>query len=390
MKIPVIILSSFISLAALAQQGVDEFLELVEQNNKELLAARKLADAEKSGFQTGLTPDNPTIEYGHFPGNNDAMGTKTTYGISQSFDFPTVYSAKKKLAANQSKLSELEYQLFRQDKLLEAKLKFYDYAFLLKMKDEYQSRLAHSTQLYRSSQTNFDKGNTSILDLNKARIQNLKIKSNYQLVLQEIESTRKELELLAGEPLEQADAIQLSGDELPPLAKVLEEVQEKKPELHYLKQAQMVAGTNVKLAKQNWLPDLQLTYEGEKVPEGTYRGIRAGISIPLWKDKNTVQQAQARVQFESNRYDSRITAILNETEKIYNQAFELQKIRLEYKQTLEESANVDFLNKALSLGQISVIDYFNELTYYYETMDAYLEIEKKYYQLLAQLWAFQL
>jgi outer membrane protein TolC len=390
MKIPVIILSSFISLAALAQQGVDEFLELVEQNNKELLAARKLADAEKSGFQTGLTPDNPTIEYGHFPGNNDAMGTKTTYGISQSFDFPTVYSAKKKLAANQSKLSELEYQLFRQDKLLEAKLKFYDYAFLLKMKDEYQSRLAHSTQLYRSSQTNFDKGNTSILDLNKARIQNLKIKSNYQLVLQEIESTRKELELLAGEPLEQADAIQLSGDELPLLAKVLEEVQEKKPELHYLKQAQMVAGTNVKLAKQNWLPDLQLTYEGEKVPEGTYRGIRAGISIPLWKDKNTVQQAQARVQFESNRYDSRITAILNETEKIYNQAFELQKIRLEYKQTLEESANVDFLDKALNLGQISVIDYFNELTYYYETMDAYLEIEKKYYQLLAQLWAFQL
>lgn len=390
MKILIIILSSMISVVALGQQRVDEFLKLVEQNNKELLAARKLVEAEKSGFQTGLTPDNPTIEYGHFPGNNDAMGTKTTYGISQSFDFPTVYSAKKKLAANQSELSELEFQLFRQDKLLEAKLKFYDYAFLLKKKEEYQNRLEHSTRLLQSYQTNFDKGNSSILDLNKARIQNLKIKSNYQLLLQEIESTRKELELLAGEPMEQATTIQLSGQELLPLATVMEEVQEKKPELHYLKQAQMVASTNVKLAKQNWLPDLQLTYEGEKVPEGTYRGIRAGISIPLWKEKNTVQHAQAQAQFESNRYDSRITSILNETEKLYQQAFELNKIQLEYKQTLEQSANIGFLDKALNLGQISVIDYFNELSFYYETMDTYLEIEKNYYQSLAKLWAFQL
>lgn len=390
MKILMIILSSLISTATLGQQRVNDFLKLVEQNNKELLAARKLSEAEKSGFQTGLTPDNPTIEYGHFPGNNHVIGTKTTYGISQSFDFPTVYSAKKKLAAGQSKLSELEFQLFRQDKLLEAKLKFYDYAFLLKKKAEYQRRMEHSTKLYQSYQTNFDQGNTSVLDLNKARLQNLKIKSAYQLVLQELESLHQELELLAGGTLNQANAIQLSGEELPPLVAILEEVQANQPELIYLTQAQKVAEMDVKLTKQNWLPNLELTYEGEKVPEGTYRGVRAGIAIPLWKEKNTVRHAQARAWFEESRYQARISSILNETTKHYQQAAAYDSIRREYETTLEEAANNIFLDKALNLGQISVIEYFNELTFYYEAMDAYLEIEKNYYQTLAKLQAFRL
>ncbi|MGQ7869439.1 TolC family protein [Sunxiuqinia sp. sy24] len=390
MKILILSILSFITLAAPAQQGVDDFLQLVEQNNQELQAARKLADAEKAGFQTGLTPDNPTIEYGHFPGSNDAMGTKTIYGISQSFDFPTVYAIRKKLATNRGELSNFEYQIFRQDKLLEAKLKFYDYLFLLKQKAEYESRLEHSTQLYQSYQAKFEQGNTSVLDVNKARIQNLKIKSNYQLLLQAIESTRQELELLAGNELTSQKQTLLAEQDLPPLATLIEEVQDQQPELRYLKQAQKIAAMNVKLARNNWLPNLEISYEGEQDPDGTYRGIKAGIAIPLWKDKNKVEHAQAQALYETNRYEARITAILNESTKLYRQATEFDKIRKEYKQTLKEAANVRFLDKALLMGQMSVIDYFNELAFYYETMDSYLEIEKNYYRSLAQLQAFRL
>ena len=193
MKIIIIILFSFITTHAWPQSGVEAFLNQVEEKNKELNSARQLFEAEKTGFQTGLAPDNPTIEYGYFPGNNDVIGTKTTFGISQSFDFPTVYQVKKKLANSQQKLSGYEYQLFRQDLLLRAKLRYYDYVFLLKRKIEYQSRLEHSDQLYQSYQTNFEKGNTSVLDVNKARIQNLKIKSNYMLLIQDIASVKKRI-----------------------------------------------------------------------------------------------------------------------------------------------------------------------------------------------------
>ena len=385
-----IILFTIASLSAFSQSGVEEFLQVVEQNNKELVAARQLLDAEKTGFQTGLAPDNPTVAYGYFPGSNDAIGTKTTYGISQSFDFPTVYQVKKKLAGQRSNLSETEFNLFRQDKLLEAKLKFYDFLSLLKKEAEYKSRLAHSDKLYQSYQTNFDKGNTSILDVNKARIQNLKIKSRHQLLLQEIESIRKELELLAGKPLPEQTGQQILMDELPPLSAILDEMQQKQPELQYMEQAQKVDEMEIQLAKQNWMPAFELGYEGETVPDGTYRGIKAGMAIPLWKDKKTVQYAKADAGYKASVYDARKTAMVNETEKLYQQTTELAKIRDEYRSTLDEAANLNFLDKALNLGQMSVIEYFNELAFYYETIDAYLEIEQAYFRSLAKLMAYKL
>ena len=390
MKTFATIFFTIISLSVFSQTGEEAFLQQVEQNNQELVSARKLLEAEQTGSQTGLTPDNPTIEYGHFPGSNDAIGTKTTFGISQSFDFPTVYQVKKKLAENRSGLSEHEFRLFRQDKLLEAKLKFYDLLFLLKKEAEFKNRLAHSDKLYQSYQSQFEKGNTSVLDLNKARIQNLKIKSRHQILLQEIESTRKELELLAGGPVPTGRAIPLPTDELPALSTVLDEMKQTLPEWQYLEQAQKVDEMEIKLAKQNWMPEFEIAYEGETVPDGTYRGLKAGLSIPLWKDKKAVQYAKANAIYKTSHYDARKTFLLNETEKLYNQTTALAEIKETYRSTLDEAANVTFLDKALSAGQMSVIEYFNELAFYYESMDAYLEIEQAYIQSLAKLRAYKL
>ena len=179
-------------------------------------------------------------------------------------------------------------------------------------------------------------------------------------------------------------------DELTNLETILAESQQMQPELQYLKQAQKVAATKVKLSRQNWYPNLELAYEGESNPDGTYRGLRTGISIPLWKDKKSVRFAQAQSIYENTRYEARVEAILNETRKIYHQITELEKIRNEYQLTLDASTNLKFLDKALKLGQISVIEYFNELTFYYETIDSYWEIEKAYTQSLANLYAYKL
>lgn len=390
MKILYTTILTCLSLVSLSQTKLDEFLELVEQSNKELIAARQLLEAEKAGYKTGLTPDNPSVQYGYFPGNKEEIGTKTTYGISQSFEFPTVYSVKKKLANNQSQLSELDYQVFRQEKLLEAKLLFYNYTFLVKKKQEYKKRLQHSEQLLQSYQTNFDKGNTSILNLNKAKIQNLKIKSSYQILLKELENIQKDLALFTGGNSIDLENIVPAATVLPTMETILAEFQQMKPEIQYLKQAQQVAEMNIKLAKQNWLPEFEVGYEAEKEPDGTYRGMYAGLSVPLWKNKNKVQHAKAQADFSIQQFESKIAILLNEKKKLYHQARELGQIRQEYKETLEQAANVVFLDKALRLGQMSVIEYFNELTFYYDTIDAYLDIEKSYFQTIAQLTAYQL
>jgi hypothetical protein len=51
---------------------------------------------------------------------------------------------------------------------------------------------------------------------------------------------------------------------------------------------------------------------------------------------------------------------------------------------------VKLLDKALSAGQISVLEYFVELNYYNTTFNSYLEIEKEFYQVVATLLKYQL
>lgn len=294
------------------------------------------------------------------------------------------------MANDQSQLSEYEYQLFRQAKLLEAQLGFYQYAYLLKKQHILQKRLEHAEKLYQSYQTKFERGNASVLDVNKARIQYLKTKSNNQLLVQELNAQQRDLQLLSGQTLDTLVIVSNPADELPSLETVLSDMQQLQPEVRYLQQAQQVADRQIKLAKQNWLPEFELAYESEKAGDGTYRGVRGGLSIPLWKDKNKVKQAKAQAIFEEQRYSSRLSSLISETQKRYTQAEELNKIRKEYNQTLEEAANIGFLDKALRLGRLSVIDYFNELAFYYETIDTAMEIENNYLQTLAKLQSYKL
>ena len=111
------------------QTDLSVFLEAVEKNNQELVAAQNLRDATQVEVRTNINPENPFVEYGYLPGSNEEMGTKTLFSLSQSFQFPTVYSTKRKIADKQSDVIDEAYNKERKDILLKAKLLYYEYVF---------------------------------------------------------------------------------------------------------------------------------------------------------------------------------------------------------------------------------------------------------------------
>ena len=62
----------------------------------------------------------------------------------------------------------------------------------------------------------------------------------------------------------------------------------------------------------------------------------------------------------------------------------------EYRQMLLPIGDTALLNKALKLGQITMIQYFYEENFYYASYDKYLQLELEYQQSLANLYKFQL
>ena len=75
--------------------------------------------------------------------------------------------------------------------------------------------------------------------------------------------------------------------------------------------------------------------------------------------------------------------LITNLQLLYHQAESLQFSRADYAKVLEQQRNIELLNKALNAGQLSVIDYFTELSTIYDSHQSYLDVEKEYHSILA-------
>ena len=104
-----------------AQNGIEQVLKNIETNNKELQANEQLITSQKLEAKTDNNLPDPTLSYAHLWGAKDKSETIGELVVSQSFDFPSLYATRNKL--NHLKAGTLDSQsdVFRQEKLLQAK-----------------------------------------------------------------------------------------------------------------------------------------------------------------------------------------------------------------------------------------------------------------------------
>ena len=154
--------------------------------------------------------------------------------------------------------------------------------------------------------------------------------------------------------------------------------------------AKAAAQSEVKIRKAQSLPSFELGYGSEEVASEVFRGARVGMIIPLWKDKNKVKMAQAQVDYTSSLEESIIAEFTSEIKQDYVLAETLKNSLEEYKMALNNLNDHEILKKSLDSGQISVIEYFLEVAYYYQMVDQYLDIELEYQVVLARLYKYEL
>ncbi|GAB3835425.1 hypothetical protein GCM10028895_55800 [Pontibacter rugosus] len=137
-----------------------------------------------------------------------------------------------------------------------------------------------------------------MLDENKARVRLLDIRTTLQKnrarrrVLEE-----KLAELNGGNPVALADTA-FSAMPAVPAFEVLDSLIEiSDPRLKTLEQQARVQEEKVKLARALALPKLEGGYRYQSILGQTFQGVHAGISIPLWERRNTVNTQQAYSQY---------------------------------------------------------------------------------------------
>lgn len=369
-----------------AQYTVDSVLVEIEKNNTTLSALQKRAEADKLGNKTEIYLTNPEVEFNYLWGNPSGFGNRTDFTITQSFDFPTAYGHKKQIANIKNEQAELEYQKQRKSLLLETRVVCYNLTYYNALKAELSKRLNHAESITNSFKAKFDAGETNILKFNKAQLNLLNLSKEMESLDIERNALLGELSRLnAGVPIEfnasEFQTITISTD----FEQWYQQAEQSNPLLNWLKKEIEITEKQVSLSKAMSLPKLQAGYMSESIVGQDFKGLTVGLSIPLWENKNTVKYAKANtIALENLAIDNKVQ-LYNQLKVLHTKAIELQNSSADYKSKLQTFNNSELLKKALDKGEISLIDYILELSFYYESVNNLLEMERDMNISLAEL-----
>lgn len=376
---------------AMSQNGIDALLSSVSANNKTIKVSQQYWEARKLEYRIGLNPSNPTVEYDYMKGYPSTAGNQVDFTVTQGIDFPTAYIRKRQLADMQSSFGDNMLIRTRQNILLEAKQEGLHLIYLNKRKALLTYRYKIADSLQRVYTIRLEKGDGNILDVNKARIQALNAQSDLQLLEGDISQVLQKLtELNGGIPVVLTDTIYPSVPTLPSFETLESTIEAGDPVLKSLHAEQQIQDKRTELSRALALPRFEAGYHSQAILGQSFRGVHFGVSIPLWEHRNTVKLSQAESSVIGYRTEEHRTEHYYEIKQLYERYLALQKSLNDYSATLNTMNSGELLGKALRLGQISTIEYFLELSYYNETYDRYLQLEKEYHDVIAQLHKYTL
>lgn len=170
------------------QTSLDSVLVNIEKNNKTIVANTRYWEAKNLEHKTRLAPSNPKVDYDYLIGTPYDAGNQTEFAITQSFDFPAVYSKKRALSDEQIKQAEFKLTVTRQDVLLEAKLVCIELIYRNKLNSKLSLRQQNTEKWPPSFQIGLEKGGSDIMDVNKAKLQLVELGAelleNYSMINQ--------------------------------------------------------------------------------------------------------------------------------------------------------------------------------------------------------------
>lgn len=404
----IFILSTFLFfLAETSAQtsGIDAILRQIEANNKELQANAQLVSSQKLENKTDNNLPDPTLSYAHLWDSKNSNETVGELVVSQSFDFPTLYATRGKM--NRLKTSALDAQAtaFRQQILLQAKEVCLDIIMLQQQQALLDERLKNAEELSALYAQRLETGDANILETNKINLELLNVRTESRLNRTALGNKLKELMALNGDQpltpgrplpdttpgakvlgLAEYPAVPLPEDFRP----LIDELLANDPSLQSLQGESAAARRQIAASRQGWLPKLELGYRRNTESGHPLNGMVVGFSFPLFENRHKVKIAKAQAinlnyQKENSTLQARSTLW-----QLYEEARSLHASMEEYERTFRQQQDLALLKQALMGGQLSMIEYFVEVSVVYQSKANLLQLENQYQKAMAKLYKSQL
>ena len=388
----VITLLASAALSVNGQNSIDAVLRSIEANNKELQANNQLTVSKKLEAKLDNNLPDPSVSYVHQYGNREGMGIQGELVASQSFDFPSVYVQKNKLAKSKAASFDRQGAEFRQQILLQAKEICLDLVLLNQQRALLDQRRQNAEQLAELYAMRLETGDANILETNKIDLELLNAKTEARMNESARIAKLQELATLnGGIAIDFTDTTYMSDGDILSFEELCAEAVTSNPQLLTLKSEQVAARRQLSVNKSKSLPSFELGYRMNTATGGErFNGFLVGISIPLFSNRNNVKQAKAQALYTDLQLESTTTTVESELHQLYNQSVALKTSMDEYNTVLKSQNSLALLNKATQTGQISMIEYFVDVTTFYQSMQNYMQLQNEYQKVMAQLYKYKL
>jgi len=399
------ILCACLALAAgmHAQNSIDAILRQVEANNRQLQANAQTVRAQKLENRASNNLADPTLSYAHLWDSQDKNITVGELVIAQSFDFPSLYVSRARLNRLKGQSLDAQSDALRQQILLQAQEACLDIIHLSRRQQLLDERLKNAEELAAFYQRRLETGDASSLETNKINLELLNVRTEARLNRTALDSKLKELtalngnqSLVPGRPMPDgpaaATAQNLGLTDYPsvPLpadfGPLCEELLASDPTLLSLQSESLAAQKQLSVSRQGWLPGLEVGYRRNTESRHPLNGIVVGFSFPIFQNQGKVKAARSQaLSIDCQKENARLSASTT-LWQLYDEACNLHASMQEYAETFGRQQDLKLLRQALEGGQISMIEYFVEVSALYQSQANLLQLENQYQKVMARIY----
>ena len=382
-------LAAAIACTAAGAQTIDDILGQVGENNLTLKALQQQLDAGADANLAEARLEGPEVEFGYLFGEDGRR--RHDFGVSQSFDFGALTGARKRLALGQNELLALEYRASRRDILTQARKLVYRIINCNALIAEYTHRADNARAVEQAYRSGYEKGEFSVIDYRKAAVGLAEAEGTLRLCEVERDGLLAELKNLnGGEEIEitacEQETVLLPGS----FGQWLEQASGKSSALEYVRTSTSNSEKQLKLSRSEAFPSLSVGYKSEVVPGEGFRGVSVGVSIPLWSAGKKISSAKKQLEAARLAEQDALVQFRTNAENLYEKAASLAESAAGYALLTDSDEGLRDLQKALDSGQMSLLDYMNEISYFYSSRELALQTQLEYLLAVADLMALEM
>ena len=367
-----------------AQYAYQNVLDTIEVNSTVLAAHHKQMEASKAENNANTFVENPEIEAGYKFGYG-GESSKIEVGITQEFDFPTVYSHQSKIRKMSSQIIDSQYEIDRLAVLSEAQAICTELIFCKMKLALYKQNYDNAVKIADAYQKMMEVGEINILDYNKSKMNLANTKNNYDLEVIHHDNLMATLKTMnGGKDID----FQYEDYAVVVLPESFDEwyanVESTNPVFEQMRQQIAIDQQKVKLSKAEWFPKFSIGY-GAEIAKGNEEGEHGpsiGLVLPLWHNKGTVKSAKMHAEATEALLTNEKAMTYNYLNSLYAKAMALQNNIGVLASSLKEFDSQDLLFKAFTQGEINLLDYVTETEYYQNAM---LELYSAQYEMNSTL-----